>query len=984
MKLFSKATVLTAVLLSVSAFADTGSLKVHIVDSEGNPVAGVTVKAHTVDSLSTKQAVTDENGDVRLFGLDPSTKYVVDVTGSGYQSSKNGNVRVVSNKNFELTYSLSPASDVMEEVVVMGKRTQLVDTTSAINSVAVTLDLTESLPTGRSYQAYLQLAPGTKPSLNGNPSSKSGVNYSDAVDAKGRTSGVSTDNVYYIDGINVTDNYDGTHGGNFNSEIIQEQQIITGGVPAQYEGGSGLISRVVTKSGSNEFTGSVNYYFQNDSLVADDKHIEGNDFSTFDAAVTLGGPIIKDKLWFFTSYQIKEREDTISDPLTGKELREVATDNDLGFAKITWQATDADRFVFSYFNDPQDIDGSDDSTVPTNRDTVEAKGGDNYKVEYSHTWDDMILTINYADHESEKTKSASNSSTRDDVTYSPGFNPTNIDLDLGGHGQNLVEFRSKEEFNITFDYFLDTDSGSHDIKVGYSSTTNERELDFFYTGDGAQYSSLYSGDSGTTLAGYVGGSWTGNTEFVSDDYNRIRDAMSASSNSAYFSGLLDTDSSGSISDDELGALIFDSSDGNPYGNVNAYRIDMVQTAPVAFETEGETFFIQDSWNLNQWTVNVGVRAEKWKHKGTDGSNIFTFDWEYAPRVSVVYDINDDGQSKIWAYSGRYYDPIRTDMTSFAGTLTGPVREEQIYAGNQWLTYRTRGGSQTQDAFFAPKTKTPYTDEIMIGYSRSLTDTMSVSVTYTERESKDILEDYDLHLYTETLAGTDFYLPLSYFGYNALPDSNYVIGTLKGGKREYKGYEITFQKSRSDSWQMLASYTYNDAEGTSNSDGNADFQGDVVWLDPRAPGMSGDQPGNIEHIFKVAGSYFFDNGIEVGAIYNWNSGMIYSETWSVASRHLPIRVDTAYEAGGTTQRWVDSDSIGSHKNKSYGTLDLRVKYSHMFGKYNAEFFLDVFNVLDEQSSIRQQDLLAGDGVYDFGKAMDWVEPRRFYIGTRVTF
>ena len=73
------------------------------------------------------------------------------------------------------------------------------------------------------------------------------------------------------------------------------------------------------------------------------------------------------------------------------------------------------------------------------------------------------------------------------------------------------------------------------------------------------------------------------------------------------------------------------------------------------------FFLQDSWNIDEhWTINAGFRAEKWEHFATDGSKIFTFDYEVAPRLSVVYDINGDGRSKVWAFTGRYYDPIRTE------------------------------------------------------------------------------------------------------------------------------------------------------------------------------------------------------------------------------------------------------------------------------------------------------------------------------------
>jgi outer membrane receptor for monomeric catechols len=208
--------------------------------------------------------------------------------------------------------------------------------------------------------------------------------------------------------------------------------------------------------------------------------------------------------------------------------------------------------------------------------------------------------------------------------------------------------------------------------------------------------------------------------------------------------------------------------------------------------------------------------------------------------------------------------------------------------------------------------------------------------------------------------------------------------LAGGKRDYQGVEVTFKKLRTDNWNFMASYTFNDAKGNSNSDGNADFQGDWEVLDPRAPGMYGKQPGNISHQLKLLGTYYFDNGIEVGAFYNWNSGTRYSETFSLYRRHLPVMEEVAYEYGGWTTEWVKESSVGSHVMPSYGTLDMRVKYKLDIGDYNAELFLDIFNVLDDQAPIRVQDLAAGDGTFNFGEAMNWVEPRRFYLGARVSF
>ena len=983
---------LLCMALGSTAFADTGGLRISVTDSAGNPVAGATVQASTPESLTRRTGQTGADGSVRLEGLDPSDRYVVVVSGDGFQEMRTESVKVISERTFALSYVVPAGDGEIEEITVTGHSDigQMIDTTSAMMSTDVTLDLTESLPTGRTYQSYLQLAPTTKPTLNGNPSSKSGVNYSDIVDSNGNTAGTSSDNVYYIDGINITDNLTGTFGANFNSEIIQEQQIITGGVNAEYEGGQGLISRVVTKSGSNEFHGSVNYYTQSDSLVADNKNLQDSSFSTFDTAFTLGGPIIRDKLWFFGSLQRKEREEDIIDPVTDTLLRTVNTKEDLGFFKLTWQATENDQVVAEFFNDPYDRDGSDNITTVSIRDTSRTQGGDNYKFAWTHSWENLLATIDYTSHEGQVSSAAAvKDSSRNNVAYSGVPGVTNADTQLGGFGQDTIDFRNKEAISLTLQYFLETDSfGYHDIKFGYTRTENERNTNLVYSGDGAQYTSIGLQNAGTTLDEYTSGTWTGPRSVSQDDYQRIIDAMEASAAANDYLALLDADSSGAIDLDEVGALTLSSTAGNPHDVVNVYRIVQTEQAPLSFKTKGDAFFIQDSWNINQhWTVNAGIRAETWDHVATDGTKVFTFDYDIAPRLSVVYDINGDGGSKIWAFGGRYFDPIRTNMTAFAGTLSGSVREEQIFAGGQWLTYRVRGGAQVQDGYFAPATKTPYTDEFMLGYEHALTSDMSVGITFTDRKTRDILEDYDLGIYTDPAQAGELALPLSYFGFDSLPAANYFIATLAGGKRDYQGAELTFRKRRTpeDAWQLLASYSYNDAEGNTNSDSNADLQGDFVYLDPRAPNVYGPQPGNVEHIFKLAGSYAWENGLEVGAVYFWNSGTLYSETFAQYGRHTPVRVGTPYEWGGYTTSWLAPGTVGSQSTPSYGTLDLRAKYTmDIRDRYQAEFFLDIFNVLDDQSTTRQQDLSGGDGVYNFGEPNAWVTPRRFYLGARFSF
>lgn len=967
-----------------AALADeTGGLRFTIIGNDGGPLAGATVSVSSPDSLVSKSGVTEADGSVRLTGLDPATNYTVQVQAKGYESFSVSNVAVVSGKNLSARYSLGVT--VLDSMTITGTALAALDTTSAQVGTTLNLDIVESLPTGRSYQSYLQLVPGVKPSPTGNPSSKSGVNYSDI----GGATGQSTDNLYYLDGVDVTDPLSGTFGANFNSEIIQEQQVLTGGVPAEYAGGSGLISKVVTKSGSDEFHGSVNYYLQNDSLVADDEHGESAGFSTFDTAITLGGPIVKEKLWFFTSYQFKNREDDVVNPLSGEALRTVNTDQDLSFFKATWQMAHDDRLTAVFFNDPYERDGSTSATTLNNRDSARRQGGDNYKIEYTHDWDSLRLNVYSFNHEGELSVLAANPEPRNDVAFLTG-SPTNADLQLGGSGSNTRTFRNKDELGLSLEYWLDTTWGSHAFKAGYSQSENTYKENQLFTGaDRALYTSIATANAGATFQDYTTLNWTGETDISGVDATRILTAIAAN---ASVRNQLDTNSDGMVDAAELNAYQFTSTTGNPNGQVNAYRIVQSVVAPYDVQSKGKTFYVQDTWTLDQWTVNAGLRAEEWAHYASSGEETFTFDWEIAPRLSVVYDLEGDGRSKVWGFYGRYYDPIRNNMTDFAGNLTGSVLDEQIFLGDQWVTFRTRGGPTTPDALFAPSTQTPYTDEFLLGYAITLGQDMSLSVTYTNRKTRDILEDYDLALYADPNGDTSsgyadensaLYLPLSYFGYDSAPNSNYVIATLAGGKRDYQGIEVTLQKQMTDNWQGLVSYTYNDAKGNSNSDSNADFQGDWIALDPRGPHNYGTQPGNIEHQLKAWGSYTFDYGLELAGVFNWNSGVAYSRTFAAYGRHLPL-MDDPYEYGGVTDSFVQDGAIGGETGPAYYTFDVRAKYTRALPVGEIELFLDIFNILDNQSAIAEQDLFSGDGVYDFGEANNWVEPRRFYLGARYSF
>ena len=967
----------------------TGTIEVIVQDPAGLVLPGATVVAQAADVVTKREAVTDDQGRAVLVGLAPSAQYVVTIELSGFAPARNENVLVRSGQT--ATVQIAMKVGALTEAVQVTAETPTVDVTTAQTGQDITLQLTEALPTGRSYQSYLQLVPGVlpdDPQTAGNPASKSGVNYSDIAGAVG----VSSDNFYYFNGINVTDPVTGTFGANLNTEIIQEQRVITGGIPAEFVGTPGLLSSVITKTGTNRYSGSVNYFFQNDSLFAENENSPQEQFGTFDAAGTIGGPIVLNKAWFFGSYRRLEREDDVTALDTQQLLRTVNNEQDQGYFKATWTPSAADSLSFTFLNDPTDISGRRDRTLTNARDRSRIQGGDNYAGNYSRLMGNLLIDAAVNIHNGEVSDFSAIQAQSNTVIYRGTDTRVLTDEQRGGWGQSAIDQRDTKGVRGTATYNF----GLHTFKGGFEWSRNNNFRNTTYIDDALVWSFAphLSGLTGTQLA--AGGLSTRrfNPNSVSD-FGGLISTINGLPNRASFYSLYDVDGNGTITSAELGSrLTFTTA--SPDGTIMYARNFETQEGPQDLHSDGSSLFVQDQFSFNRFTANVGFRAEQWKHFATTGENIFTFDWEFAPRLSLTYDLRGNGRQKLSAFWGRYYDPIRNNMTQFAGTLTGQVIEEQLFLNNQWVTYRTRGGAVQQDAFFAPTTQTPYTDDTTIQYQVDLGHKMSFETAYTNRRTRDILEDYDLSLYALDTAGTPSHYPgdinapgalwlgLDYFGYDANPGSNFVIATLAGGKRDYNGLDLILRKRYSNNWQGLLSYTYNRARGNTNSDSQADFQGDYLWLDPRSPNAYATQPGTIEHVFKAAGSYHTPIGVLLGAAYRWNSGTLLSRTYSDFGRNLPLPSEVAYEFNGATDTWIQPGVIGTLENPSWGQLDLRVEYKKSFAGLGTEFFVDIFNVTNNQDAIRLQDLVAGSGGTAFEEPTRFLDPRRFFLGARLSF
>jgi hypothetical protein len=703
---------------------------------------------------------------------------------------------------------------------------------------------------------------------------------------------------------------------------------------------------------------------------------------------------LKNKAWGFGSWRYLKDSRDVNAQDTHALLRSVDTIQKQGFAKATFAPTQNDTFSVMFLNDPFRRTGSTDPTVPNNRDRERVQGGNNYSGTYSRIWGGVLVDAAVNKHDAEITDLAAVRTNRNTIAYQAQTTRTLADEQLGGFGQDFPETRPTMQARAAASYIW----RGNRLKAGYEWAQHKdiRDLIYLPDTDRSQYTSIAAIYGSATAASISNSTLWSTRQFNvanASDYNGLIAKINSLPTRAQFYSLYDTDANGTISQAELGnALVFNSTAGNPDNMINYYRITETATGKQDQQVRGNTLFLQDEFDINRLTLNVGIRAEHWEHFSTTGNSIFAFDWTIAPRISAAYDLTGNGTQKVSAYFGRYYDPIRMDMTNFAGTTSGSTREEQVFINNQWLTYRVRGFSAIPDGLFAPDTKTPFTDEFQAMYESDLGHNMSVSGAYYHRRTRDIFEDFDPGIYTVPSAyGGDINAPNSlflgwgYFGFdpNNPPAANFFLSTLEGGRRDYNGLEFVFRKRYSDNWQGLFSYSYLDAKGNAVSDGNADFGGDVFWLDPRAPNMEGTVPGTIHHLFKASGSYMTKWGIELGGTYRWNSGTIVNKTQLASSRRLPIQGD-AFEFGGIVDNWVAPGAIGGVHNPSWGQFDLRAQYVKPINRLTTEFFVDIFNLFNDQAVTRNEDLVAGTGTTHFGDAIAWLNPRRAFLGARVRF
>lgn len=300
-----------------------------ITDPNGLAIVGASVKATLIETGSERTAITDSEGRYRIIELKPGT-YKLTVSQTGFGAKERADLQTISGQNLQIDFQLAPA-DVQAgtDVTVSDDDAPAVDTTRTIVGGTVAQREIEELPNISRDPLDLVFTLGgvTEEPLSTRDLSgdrgRRGDNIPGTTPEEAGTfalsGGAAYSNNITIDGLDNND--DRTAGVRFQPSIdaISEVQVVTNQFSSEYGRASGGRVNIRTRGGSNQFRGRAFFYFRDASLNANTwnnnrRNIERPEFTNYDPGFTFGGPIVKNKLFFFTSYEYdKIQEDTIID-----------------------------------------------------------------------------------------------------------------------------------------------------------------------------------------------------------------------------------------------------------------------------------------------------------------------------------------------------------------------------------------------------------------------------------------------------------------------------------------------------------------------------------------------------------------------------------------------------------------------------------------------------------------------------------------------
>lgn len=930
---------------------------------------GATVTLTHKQTGLTRTVTSDATGQFRINQL-PIGDYTVTVEKDGYSSAP-----------LNLTVSIGSGTSVVvemqaagaERVEVIGSRVSRFDMESTDSGLTISEVEFDRLPALRDINKVALLAPGVSEADND-------------FDGTPVFSGASAaENVYYINGMNLTDFRYGWGGSEVPFEFFKEFQVKTGGYSAEFGRSAGGVVNAVSKSGTNEWTAGANLYWspkrwQKDSgdvynadgdLVA---YRSDDDVDDREMNIEVGGPLIKDKLFFYGLYNPRNVKKNNYEP--GYYDRIENNDAFWG-SKLDYHITDDQLLEYTAFSNKDtsdyteyhfDVDSGMRSGAPRKFRTE--SGGLNQILRYTGIFAEVF------------TVSALWGRTEADLTSTSGALDAEPVINYSTDGANYIPLgdwvltspTTADDERTVKRLDFDWDIGDHTLSFGIDREELVSREDSDYSGHVLYYIDDYAAEDPDA------------TSELWQQHKYVKGTYSSKSSAVYLEG---------------------------------------------------------TWRLGDVTLTTGLRNEYFENLNGKGGTFLEMknnalslddlllrssDHQWAARYGVVWDIGGDGDDKLFANAGRYFLPVANILNiKLAGAY---YRDRTIY---EWdgqfdangvplpgaviddLTIQFDGQTADPRTIVNQDIKPMYQDEFILGYSRQLDNSWTAKISAIYRDLKRAIDDstpckaldaiaadrygYDPdgedsfcysitppYVLTNPGEGMDFWFDFGEGdGLERLQLSADSLGYPEA-KRTYRGIDLTFDRAFDGVWELSASYTWSKTEGNyegtvrsdyPNADGQAGFTTAFDFYSMLEHGY-GYLPNDRRHKLKFSGSYVFAEDWQVG--FNLSS---------VSGR--PISYFGMHPSDPNNQYYIDLGNFydedgnpaprGSRGRTSWvHVLDLSLQYSFTIASADADVRIDVGNVFnfDNETSVYE----LGDANY--GAKWERQDPRTVMLSASVRF
>lgn len=918
------------VSLALAAFGSTvfaqtgaGALRGYVKDESGAVLPGVTVTATSPELLAPVTYVTDEAGLYRLNNLPPGT-YVVQAELQGFAIVRREGILVRAGQTFAIDIDMK-LSNLQETITVTGE-SPMIEASKPTTSITLDRELIRAAPISsrRVFSDALDLAPGV-----------SSRNVDDGV---GRRSyyfkgAVIFSHVFTLEGAPAGSFLDSSaHSIGFGGDTVQDSELKLSGVDASSPSGTGVVMNILAPRGGNQFKGSFIYDYQNKDWNSDNTKSgsapgglpTAQSVNQFD--ISLGGPIMKDKVWFFGAFRRADLTNGISrSPLNEQSIARFVPDfqpfdnfmkSNQPFVKLTAQLNPKHEFTAFYQNDRSKY--SSNRELDNKPYLYNSTGGGLSHARVNSVWSNSVttaLSVNYND------KRGNDANTYDGV-------------DLNG-----------PQIAIHEDSFLNAG-----IQAGTGSLARLNTPDTISLSDSHIW--LIRGD-----LTYFKQGWLGGHEFRTGFWaapSMVRETTQQQVNGGYILEERRAD-----------------------GSVFHQRYRSPVEAPTISEHDRDiALYVQDSWTPNsRLTLNLGLRTDFIKRH----DKLLNIDRQKSvavqPRVGFSYLITEDARNVVRASYGRLYEQVNGRDYIVTFNQGGATDLTDVYtdrAGNRTTVFTPATRGVDPNLLFDKNLHQPFVDEFSMGFNRQFPGQISVGVAATHRRYQDNFAELEINGFYPDGPFKPF------LGFGRVDPNRGIITQETNNEWTdviVNALEFTFAKNMSHNFQVIASATrqWNWLAGTWNPNDPARFVQPDAFPNNRemSPQLFGNgEENSLNGGGRESGAAYRPFSVRLGGQWNAPWGISVGGSYVIQAGGyigaLVTRLDatdpqvtqfgpaTVRLANGTTQpnplatrlRFVGpTRSDGQIRNDDAKYLQLKVGRKFAFGTQSIEPALNIFNAFN---------------------------------------